>query len=452
MKQKKAISILCLVLAVIMILSLVISVLPARAYAVTQGDIDALKAKRAEVTQRKNQAQETLDELKEQKANVLVEKNALDEKNEAAKEALRLVGEEIEMYNGIIAEKETELQEALTREQDQLELYRVRVRAMEENGGYNLIGLLISADNFTDLLTTLDDVGEIMESDKALEREYRAARQDVERVKAEFEAVRADCEENQAQLEAEKAQLEADIAETEEKLEELAEDIADATAAFDAEAAAEAEMDAQVRQLIAQYEEEQRRIREEEERRAREAAAAAAAAAAAQQGGGTSFGGGESVGDYNGYTGGGTDVGDAAGGYSGGGSSGGSTSYSGGFIWPYSGNISSGYGNDRGDHYHSGIDIDGYGHDGAPVVAAASGTVILASWNGGYGECVMIDHGGGIVTLYGHLSGYAVSAGQSVSQGQTIGYLGSTGNSTGTHCHFEVRVNGTAVDPLGYLG
>ena len=64
----------------------------------------------------------------------------------------------------------------------------------------------------------------------------------------------------------------------------------------------------------------------------------------------------------------------------------------------------------------------------------------------------MIDHGSGYVTLYGHLSGYAVSAGQYVSQGQTIGYLGSTGNSTGTHCHFEIRVNGSTVNPSSYVG
>ena len=463
MKQKKAVSILCLVLAVIMILSLVISVLPARAYAVTQSDIDALKAKRAEITARKDKAQETLDELKEEESNVLVQKNALDEKYAAAQEALQLVGEEIEMYNGMIAEKETELQAALAREQGQLERYRQRVRAMEENGGYNLIGLLISADNFTDLLTTLDDVGEIMESDKTLEREYRAARQDVERVKAEYEEVRADCEEKQAGLEAEKAQLEADIAETEATLVALAEDIADAVSAFDAEAAAEAEMDEQVRQLIAQYEEEQRRAREEAARRAAEAAAAAAAAAAAQQQqGGTAVG--DSYNGYTGYTGGGTVVGgESVGdsysgytGYTGGGgtvSSGGGSGSGGSFIWPVpcSHRISSGYGNDRGDHFHAGIDIDGYGNDGAPVIAAGSGTVILASYNGGYGECVMIDHGSGYVTLYGHLSGYAVSSGQYVSQGQTIGYLGSTGNSTGTHCHFEIRVNGSTVNPSSYV-
>jgi murein DD-endopeptidase MepM/ murein hydrolase activator NlpD len=86
------------------------------------------------------------------------------------------------------------------------------------------------------------------------------------------------------------------------------------------------------------------------------------------------------------------------------------------------------------------------------VRAAASGRVIIAGWMGGYGNLVVIDHGGGLSTAYGHNSSFAVGAGASVSQGQVIAYAGSTGNSTGPHVHFEVRVNGAPVDPLGYLG
>lgn len=98
---------------------------------------------------------------------------------------------------------------------------------------------------------------------------------------------------------------------------------------------------------------------------------------------------------------------------------------------------------------HTGIDI-GVPY-GVPVCAADSGKVILASWYGGYGNAVVIDHGNGISTLYGHNSSLAVSVGQSVSKGEVVAYCGSTGMSTGPHVHFEVRVNGTPVDPLGYL-
>ena len=119
-----------------------------------------------------------------------------------------------------------------------------------------------------------------------------------------------------------------------------------------------------------------------------------------------------------------------------------------GFIWPVHGVVTSGYGW-RWGRMHEGIDIAVA--SGTPVVAAASGTVIVAGWMGGYGNLVVIDHGNGISTAYGHNSSVTVGAGQLVAQGQLIAYSGSTGHSTGPHVHFEVRINGSPVDPLGYL-
>jgi murein DD-endopeptidase MepM/ murein hydrolase activator NlpD len=121
---------------------------------------------------------------------------------------------------------------------------------------------------------------------------------------------------------------------------------------------------------------------------------------------------------------------------------------SGAFIWPCSGPMTSPFGW-RWGRMHEGIDI-GCGY-GAPAYASAAGTVIVAGWMGGYGNLVVIDHGGGVSTAYGHNSSISVSVGQSVSQGQVIAAIGSTGHSTGPHCHFEVRVNGAPVDPLSYL-
>lgn len=124
------------------------------------------------------------------------------------------------------------------------------------------------------------------------------------------------------------------------------------------------------------------------------------------------------------------------------------------FIWPCNGPITSPFG--YRTHpifgttiYHSGIDI-GVDYN-TPIHAADGGTVILAGWCGGYGNAVIIDHGNGLQTLYGHNTSVVVSEGQTVSQGQVIAYSGSTGYSTGPHCHFEVRRNGEAVDPMGYL-
>jgi murein DD-endopeptidase MepM/ murein hydrolase activator NlpD len=103
----------------------------------------------------------------------------------------------------------------------------------------------------------------------------------------------------------------------------------------------------------------------------------------------------------------------------------------------------------RWGRMHEGLDL-GAGY-GSPIHAAAAGVVVHAGWLGGYGNLVVIDHGGGLSTAYGHQSQIAVSYGQHVGQGQVIGYVGSTGHSTGPHLHFEVRINGEAVDPLGYL-
>jgi murein DD-endopeptidase MepM/ murein hydrolase activator NlpD len=125
-----------------------------------------------------------------------------------------------------------------------------------------------------------------------------------------------------------------------------------------------------------------------------------------------------------------------------------STPSSSGLIWPVSGPVTSGFGF-RWGRMHEGIDIGAA--SGTPIHAAAGGTVIWAGWLGGYGNLVVIDHHNSLATAYGHQSAIATAVGASVSQGQVIGYVGSTGHSTGPHLHFEVRVNGTPVDPLGYL-
>jgi murein DD-endopeptidase MepM/ murein hydrolase activator NlpD len=119
-----------------------------------------------------------------------------------------------------------------------------------------------------------------------------------------------------------------------------------------------------------------------------------------------------------------------------------------GFIWPVNGTVVSGFGM-RWGRMHEGIDITT--PSGTPIWAAAAGTVIYAGWLGGYGNLVVVDHGNGLSTAYAHASSILVGVGQGVAQGETISLVGSTGNSSGPHLHFEVRVNGSAVDPLLYL-
>jgi murein DD-endopeptidase MepM/ murein hydrolase activator NlpD len=122
---------------------------------------------------------------------------------------------------------------------------------------------------------------------------------------------------------------------------------------------------------------------------------------------------------------------------------------SGRLIWPVNGPISGVFGENRGDHIHQGIDI--VADEGVPIRAADGGRVALAGWTGGYGNYTCIQHNSSLSTCYAHQSRIGVSVGQTVKQGQVIGAVGNTGHSFGAHLHFEVRINGTAVDPMGYL-
>ena len=123
-------------------------------------------------------------------------------------------------------------------------------------------------------------------------------------------------------------------------------------------------------------------------------------------------------------------------------------------LWPVEGPVTGSFGeridpfNGEGA-FHSGVDIGST--DGQPVVAPADGVVIFADFMGGYGRAVMIDHGHGITTRYGHLGSFAVMSGQHVHRGDTIGYVGESGRSTGPHLHYEVRINDTPVNPHKYL-
>ena len=457
MNNKKIISVIAILMAVLMLMMLIVSVIPTSAYAVTQSDIDQVQRRKEEILAQRQASQEKIDQLREQEASVLEQKAALDERNEYAAEQIALVKEQIEMYSQMIAEKEKEVEAAKAREEEQLTRYRTRVRAMEENGGYNILALLFNAASFSELLTGLDDIGEIMESDRQLEDEYIAAREEHQRVQAEYEQTRAELEARQAELEEEKAELEGLIAEADQLLAELEEDIEKAEKEYAIAEAARAAVSAQLSQLVAELNRQNEELKQNQ--------------SGGNAGGGDTASGGE--GSAGGNTGSGSG-GDNAGGSDSGNSGNSGSSGSGGgglvsagsegvqgtgsLVWPVpcSHTVTSRYGwrihpITGAERYHDGMDIDGYGHDGDIIIACDAGVVVTAQWSDSYGYYVMIDHGNGMQTLYAHMSSMAVSAGTKVSQGQTIGYLGSTGWSTGTHCHLEVWVNGGRTDPEAYF-
>lgn len=284
-----------------------------------------------------------------------------------------------------------------------------RVRAIYMHGQLNYLEVILGANSFSDFANRVELLKRVIRSDYNLILE-------IQKQKAAIEA-------KKAQLEEDKRQLDALAAEAEKTRQEIAKKKAEQQKVLDAAksnkaAAAQMEQDlnaqlASVRNLIQQ----------------RLAAAEAARQAAQQQAASDDEGGG-------------------------GGSDDNYVQGTGAMGWPCSGPITSPFG--YRTHpifgttiFHAGIDI---GVDyGTPIHAADSGVVVYTGWISGYGNAVIIDHGGGVSTLYGHNQSLAVSEGQSVSKGSVVAYAGSTGNSTGPHCHFEVDVNGSPVNPMGYL-
>ena len=394
---------LCLVL----VLALTCSPLGGlRARAVSQKEIDALKEELTEIDEQIKAQQEVINQLTENKGRVVDRKIAIDAKIDLTMRQIDLIDEQVEVYKEIIAEQEEKLAAALEAENAQSEILRSRMRAMEENGDYSYVSFLFDSDSFSDLLARIGDISDIMHYDQSLEEQYMAANEEYQLQQEELVK----------ELDGKKAELDAQIEAAAKLIETIEESSDDAQAEYDAIAKVRKETEDKINELVRKLEQE-------------EAARRAAEAARQQQQSGGGGGGG------------------------GGGSSAVSLT---GLKWPVPSCsiITSRFGyrtapTAGASSYHGGLDI-GAG-EGATIVAAASGTVILASYNGGYGNCVMINHGNGLVTLYGHMKSISVSNGQQVSKGQTIGKVGSTGVATGPHCHFEIRVNGTQTDPAPYF-
>ena len=365
---------------------------PAEAFAVSQEELEQLKTERDALVAQRQQQQAVVNELKNQQASVLAVKQALDERNMYTQWQIQLTQQEIELYDGMIADKSIEVEDAKLLEARQLDKYRSRVRAMEENGSAGYIEYLLNASTLADFLTMVDDIGEIMQSDRALEDAYIEARENTEAVVAEYEEYKADIVEKQDELRDEQAELQAELDEATQLITDITANLMDNAAVLEQFEAAEREAETNVANMVLAL----------EKKRQAEAAAAV--------------------------------VGTGA------------------FIWPvpsctyltsrFGLRVHPIYGTTKS---HTGVDIGA--ESGATIVAADGGTVVLAGVNSGYGNCVMIDHGNGYKTLYGHMSSIAVTNGQTVSQGDTIGYVGSTGVSTGPHCHYEVWKDGARVDP-----
>lgn len=297
---------------------------------------------------------------------------------------------------------ERQLAEAQKRLEGREAVFYKRVRDIYINGRLSYLDVVIGSKDFSDFANRLEVLKRIIDSDINLISEIKKERAQIEAHKKKLEEDRAKLVDLEKAALAKQADIEQKKAERNVVLQKAQNDRAVAMQAIE-------ELNASSAQISAMLKE-------------RQAARAAAAAAAAQSAGqGSSYTWVQGTGQLG---------------------------------WPVSGEITSPYG--YRVHpiwgttiYHSGIDIGV--DEGTPVHAADSGVIVWSGWMGGYGYAVVIDHGNGLSTLYGHNSELAVDEGQSVSKGQVVAYAGSTGNSTGPHVHFEVRENGDPVDPMGYL-
>lgn len=429
MKRTTAVRVICIVLALIFVLSLLTVIIPTRASAVSQSEINALQAKRDQIRAQQVEQQNQIDGLRNEKAGVLEQKAALDQEANLTQEEINVVQEQIELYADLIVEKKAELEEAKAEEAEQSELFRARMREMEEGGKLSFIVVLLESRSISDLLTRIDMISEIMSYDKALEKALMDARAKVEEAEKALEDAKAEQEAKKGELEARKADLMAQVAEAEALVKSLEADIEAYKAAYDETEAAKQALQREIDAKVAQMEAERRAAEEAARKAAEEAARQQAQQQQQQQQSQPTQPTQPTTPTYT--TGSGSMIWPCPSCHT-------ITSYFGWRIHPITGT----------NKYHSGVDIGA--SYGATVIAADSGTVITAGWVSGYGNCIVISHGNGVSTLYGHLSSIAVSSGQSVSQGQTIGYVGSTGNSTGPHLHWEVTVNGERQNPLNY--
>ena len=358
--------------------------------AAAQSEIDALKAEQAESQVRQEELKEQLADVKEDQAAAQQKRQLLQQQLEAINAELDSINAQISYYDGEIARKEAERREAEAKEQAQYERFCERVRAMEE-GTVSYWSILFNAEDFSDLLDRLADVDAVMDYDNQVMEELTAARQELERLQAELESARAEEQAAREQQEAKRAEQQAKVAQAQKLLDQINADAAELNRQLDDEMEGAAEIQAEIARKQKQLEEERRQnnVTIDSE---------------------TNY-----LWPLPGY-------------YR-------LTSLFGYRIHPITGKA----------HSHTGIDIPAPG--GTPIQACKSGQVVTSAYHYSYGNYVVIDHGNGNSTLYAHMSSRAVSEGQMVSQGQTIGYVGTTGSSTGNHLHLEVRDNYTRVDP-----
>ena len=371
--------------------ALMLFLLPIRCFAVTQEELENIEAQREVLETRRDNIEKKVSDLSASHASALEQKAALDERNQITLKQIKLLMDQIDLCDTILKQKEKEVEAAKQKETEQLEKFRARVRSMEENENYSILDLLLTSSSIGEFISAMEDMQIIVESDKKLADDYIAAREEAERVRNEYLSVKNEYKEHLDVLNAEQGRLERQIAEADALIISLEEDTESAIAEYEISIASEDKMAKYLDEMSLQYAHEQDA---------------------------------ELRGVYS----------DSQ------------------FIWPVPSCtlLTSPYGYRTHpildyERLHAGLDIGA--KFGEEIIAADGGTVLIAEYSDSYGNFVLIDHGDRYSSAYGHMSEIAVEAGQEVKQGELIGYIGSTGWSTGPHLHFEIRLDGERIDP-----
>ncbi len=419
--KKKSQSILILLAVIMLVGSLS---LPSFA-----NEIDRAKDVKSDLEKKKQETELRLSELEKEKDDILKYIEKLDKELTRLNDEIDLLNVDIKETGEALEKAKVELEAAKAVEEEQYNIMKKRIQYMYENGDTDYIEIILKSDNLSDVLNQVEYMSKITEYDNSLLDKYKKLKQDVTDKEENLEEKVAELNSLKEELTYEQDTVKQLVSDKNEELAKYEASI-DETQALSAEYGSKLEEQENLIEDLLEaerkrVEEEERRRKEEEERKRQEEAARA---------------NNNSSSDNN---------------PSGNGNTGSEVKMD-GFIWPCpsSTRITSTFGNreqptEGASTYHKGIDVGA--STGSDIVAAAGGSVVTAAYSVSAGNYIMLYHGNGIYTVYMHCSKLLVSAGEEVSQGQTIALVGNTGVSTGSHLHFGVSVNGTYVNPLNYV-
>ena len=426
--RKKFVSVLAAVMAAIMVLTLVLSLVPTKAYAASSSEIrkqiNGLQEKRTEMKSQMKELQDQYKANEDEISDIVARKNLIDQEIGLLHAQVDNINEQITAYGVLIADKQDELDAAQENYDNLNEEYKTRIRTMEEEGTLSYWEVLFKANSFSDLLDRMSMIEEIAASDnrrlEALDEATKAvatAQEELATEKADLEQTKEELNSTQAELDAKREEADGVIAELVAKGQEI-EGLQDELESEDQD----------LLKQIAQMEKEYNAAKHQEwlAYMATYTTVAPATTAPSGNSGGSS------------------------------GNNGSSTPSSGGsWLRPCSYTyMSSPFGfrtspTAGASTYHQGVDLAAPAN--TPVYASRSGIVTTTTYSNAAGYYVTINHGDGFSSIYMHLNNYVVSAGQAVSAGQLIGYVGRTGIATGYHLHFGIAYNGAYVNPCAYV-